>query len=78
MVTGHLLPVGKQESRSPRSEPRPSSGREGGDGSVVRGMPCPSTAASRWGTSDLTTPFRAVARSEVGAARSGENRSNNI
>lgn len=43
---------------------------------MVRGMPGRSTAASRWGTSDLTTPFRAVARSKVDAVSSEGTRTN--
>ena len=40
---------------------------------MVRRMPGRSTAASGWGTSDLTTPFRAVARSKVDAVESERN-----
>lgn len=40
---------------------------------MVRGTPGRSTAASRWDTFDLTTPFRAVARSKVDAVHSERN-----
>ena len=60
--------------RDPSRGPHPAATEA--TGSVVRRMPGRSTAASGWGTFDLTTPFRAVARSKVDAVQSERNTHN--
>jgi Integrase core domain len=60
---------GSSGFRDPRRGPRPAA-REAA-ATAVRGNSRGSTAASRWGTCDLATPVRAVARSQVDAVQGG-------